>query len=171
MSGSSRRLPVTRRYGNLLGAIACAGMMAYALFAQHGLGLEPCPLCILQRVAVIATGLLFLLAFFHNPRDLGAKVYGVLIDLAATAGILVAARQMWIIAQPPGTVAECGASLDYMMDVLPVQEVLVKVLAGSGECAKVDWMFLGLNMPTWVLICLAGLAGWGLAVNFFGRRA
>lgn len=171
MSSSAWRLPITRRFGNLLGAIACAGMMAYALFAQYGLGLEPCPLCILQRIAVIITGFLFLAAFLHNPGDLGARVYGVLIDLAALAGILVAARQIWIIAQPPGTVAECGASLDYMMEVLPLQEVLAKVLAGSGECAKVDWMFLGLNMPTWVLMCLVGLAGWGLVVNFFGRRA
>ncbi len=171
MSSAARRLPITRRFGNLLGAIACAGMMAYALFAQYGLGLEPCPLCILQRIAVIITGFLFLAACLHNPGDLGARVYGVLIDLAALAGILVAARQIWIIAQPPGTVAECGASLDYMMEVLPLKEVLAKVLAGSGECAKVDWMFLGLNMPTWVLMCLVGLAGWGLVVNFFGRRA
>jgi len=83
----------------------------------------------------------------------------------------VAARHMWIMAQPPGSVAECGASLDYMMDVLPLHEVLAKVLSGSGECAKLDWQFAGLNMPTWVLIALVGLGTWGLAVNWFGRRA
>lgn len=162
---------LTRRTGNLLGVLACAAMLAYALFAQYGLHLEPCPLCILQRVAVLSAGILFLIAFLHDPGRKGARVYGVLIDLAALAGIFVAARQMWIIAQPPGTVAECGASLDYMMDVLPLHEVLSKVLSGSGECAKVDWMFLGLNMPTWVLICLVLLSSWGLLVNFFGRRA
>ena len=163
--------PWTRRTGNLVGVIACAALLAYALYAQHGLGLEPCPLCILQRVAVLVAGVLFLLAFVHNPGDIGARIYGVSIDLASLAGILVAARQMWIIAQPPGTVAECGASLDYMMDVLPLQEVLIKVLAGSGECAKVDWVFLGLNMPTGVRFCLVGVGSWGLLVNFFGRRA
>ena len=123
------------------------------------------------RVAVLAAGMFFLVAFIHDPADRGARVYGVLIDLAAFAGILIAARHIWIIAQPPGAVAECGASLDYMMDVLPLHEVLAKVLSGSGECAKLDWQFAGLNMPTWVLIALVGLGTWGLAVNWFGRRA
>ncbi len=89
----------------------------------------------------------------------------------ALLGILVAARQIWIIAQPPGAVAECGASLDYMMDVLPLHEVLGKVLTGSGECAKIDWLFLGLNMPTWVLMALACVGLWGLLVNWFAPRA
>jgi disulfide bond formation protein DsbB len=147
------------------------GLLGFALYAQYGLGLEPCPLCILQRVAVLVVGLLFVAAFIHDPGDRGARVYGSLIDLAALAGIAVAARQIWIIAQPPGSVAECGASLDYMMAVLPWHEVLAKVLTGSGECAKVDWLFLGLNMPTWVLISLVVVGTWGLAVNWAGRRS
>jgi disulfide bond formation protein DsbB len=158
---------LTRRTGNFLGFLGCVGLVAYALYVQYGMGLEPCPLCILQRVAVITAGLLFLAAFLHNPRDRGARVYGVLIDLAALLGILIAARHIWIIAQPPGAVAECGASLDYMMDVLPLHEVLGKVLTGSGECAKIDWQFLGLNMPTWVLMALACVGLWGLLVNWF----
>ena len=162
---------IERRVGNGLGLLACAGLIGYALYAQYVQGLEPCPLCILQRVAVLAAGALFLLALLHNPGDRGARVYGVLIDLVAVAGIAIAARHMWIMAQPPGSVAECGASLDYMMAVLPWHEVLAKVLTGSGECAKLDWQFLGLNMPTWVLIALVGLGTWGLAVNWFGRRA
>jgi disulfide bond formation protein DsbB len=155
----------------MLGLLACVGLISYALYVQYGIGLEPCPLCILQRIAVIVIGVLFLLAFLQDPGDKGARVYGVLIDLAALAGVAVAARHIWIIAQPPGTVAECGASLDYMMDVLPLHEVLGKILTGSGECAKIDWEFLGLNMPTWVLICLVLVGGWGLVVNFFARRA
>jgi len=161
---------LTRRKGNLIGLLGCAALVGYALFVQYGLGLEPCPLCILQRVAVISAGGLFLLAFLHDPAVRGARVYGVLIDLAALAGIAVAARHIWIMAQPPGAVAECGASLDYMMDVLPLHEVLGKVLSGSGECAKLDWQFLGLSMPTWVLIALVGVSTWGLAVNWFARR-
>jgi len=161
---------IRRRPGNLLGFLACVGLLGFALYAQYGLGLEPCPLCILQRVAVLVVGLLFVAAFIHDPGDRGARVYGSLIDLAALAGIAVAARQIWIIAQPPGSVAECGASLDYMMAVLPWHEVLGKVLTGSGECAKVDWQFLGLNMPTWVLISLVVVGTWGLAVNWVGRR-
>jgi disulfide bond formation protein DsbB len=161
---------LTRRTGNLIGFVSSAGLIGYALYVQYVVGLEPCPLCILQRVAVMAVGVLFLLAALHDPAERGARAYGVLIDLVAMAGILVAARHMWIIAQPPGSVAECGASLDYMMDVLPLHEVLGKVLTGSGECAKIDWQFAGLNMPTWVLIALVGLGTWGLAVNWFGRR-
>jgi disulfide bond formation protein DsbB len=162
---------IERRTGNLLGLLACVGLLGFALFAQYGLGLEPCPLCILQRIAVLVVGVLFLLALLHNPGDRGARVYGALIDVGAIAGIAVAARQIWIINQPPGSVAECGASLDYMMAVLPLHEVLGKVLTGSGECAKVDWQFLGLNMPTWVLISLVVVGTWGLAVNWLGRRS
>jgi disulfide bond formation protein DsbB len=145
--------------------------MSYALFAQYGMNLEPCPLCILQRVSVITAGLLFLAAVLHDPGDRAARVYGVLIDVAALGGILVASRHIWIIAQPPGSVAECGASLEYMMDVLPLHEVLGKVLSGSGECARIDWMFLGLNMPTWVLMCLVGVGLWGVLVNWFAPRS
>jgi len=161
---------LTRRTGNLIGFAVSAALIGYALYVQYVQGLEPCPLCILQRVAVMAAGVLFLLAAVHDPAERGARAYGVLIDLAAMAGILVAARHMWIMAQPPGSVAECGASLDYMMEVLPLHEVLGKVLTGSGECAKIDWQFAGLNMPTWVLIALVGVGLWGLAVNWFGRR-
>ena len=159
-----------RRNANLLGLLWCVGLMAYALFVQYGLHEEPCPLCILQRVAVMVVGALFLVAFLHNPADRGARVYGALIDLAAVAGIFIAARHVWIIAQPAGTVAECGASLDYMMDVLPLHEVLGKVLSGSGECAKVTWRFLGLSMPAWVLMNLVVLGVLGVVANFVLKR-
>lgn len=161
---------LTRRTGNFIGLLGCAALLGYALFVQYGMGLEPCPLCILQRVAVIVAGLLFLGAFLHDPSDRGARAYGVAIDVAALGGILVAARHIWIIGQPPGSVAECGASLDYMLDVLPLHEVLGKVLSGSGECAKIDWTFLGLNMPTWVLMSLVVVGLWGLLVNWFVPR-
>lgn len=162
---------LTRRAGNLIGALVCAGLLGYALVVQYGLGLEPCPLCILQRVAVMTAGVVYLVAFVHDPADRGARIYGVLVDLAALAGLLIAARHMWIMAQPAGSVAECGASLDYMLDVLPLHEVLGKVLSGSGECARLDWRFLGLNMPTWVLIALVCVGTWGVLVNWFGKKS
>jgi len=154
---------------NLAGFLWCAGLMAYALFVQYGLHEEPCPLCVLQRVAVIATGLLFLVAWVVNPSGSLRRVLGGLIVLAAVAGIGVAARHIYVINAPAGSVAECGASLDYMMDVLPLHEVLGKVLSGSGECAKVTWRFLGLSMPTWVLANLLGLAGLAVAANWRKR--
>ena len=158
-----------RRTLNLAGFLWCAGLMAYALFVQYGLHEDPCPLCILQRVAVIAVGAVFLVAWLHHPPVSGARVYGVLVLLAVLAGIGVASRHLWILNQPPGSVAECGASLDYMMDVLPLHEVLGKVLSGSGECAKVTWRFLGFSMPFWVLLNLLGLAALGLFANWRKR--
>ena len=162
--------PVHRRSANLLGFLWCLGLMAYALYVQYGMHEEPCPLCILQRVAVMATGAVFLVATLHDAGRLGGRIYAALIALTTLAGIGVAARHVWIIAQPPGSVAECGASLDYMMDVLPLHEVLGKVLSGSGECAKVAWRFLGLSMPAWVLANLAALLALGLFANLVARR-
>jgi disulfide bond formation protein DsbB len=162
-------LPISRRAGNALGFLACVALMAYALYAQHVLGLSPCPLCIFQRVAVIVVGVLFLIAAIHNPEGKGSFVYGALIDLAALAGIGISARHIWIQAQPPGTVAACGADLDYLLEIMPLTQVVNKVLTGSGECGKVDWTLLGLSMPWWVLISLAALSLWALLVNFFGR--
>ena len=117
---------ISRRSGNALGFLVCAALMGYALYAQYVLGLAPCPLCIFQRVATIATGILFLIAALHNPRITGARVYGVLIGLAALGGMLVSARHMWIQAQPPGTVAACGADLDYLLEIMPVTEVVIE---------------------------------------------
>src|SRR5687767_2434587 len=157
---------ISRRSGNALGFVVCAGLMAYALYAQYVLGLAPCPLCIFQRIATMVTGILFLVAAIHNPRENGARAYGALIALAALGGVLISARHIWIQAQPPGTVAACGADLDYLLDIMPVTQVVTKVLTGSGECGKVDWMFLGLSMPWWVAISLGVLGVWALVVNF-----
>ena len=157
---------LNRRLANGLGFLACVGLMAYALYAQHVLGLTPCPLCIFQRVAVITVGVLFLIAALHNPGLLGARIYGGLIVLAAACGMGIAGRHVWIQAQPPGTVAACGADLDFLLDIMPITEVITKVLTGSGECGKVDWQFLGLSMPWWVLISLVVLAGWAVFANF-----
>ena len=159
-------LSISRRSGNALGLLACAGLMGYALYAQYFLGLAPCPLCIFQRIATIVTGVLFLIAAVHNPGGVGARVYGALITLAALGGILISARHIWIQAQPPGTVAACGADLDYLLEIMPITEVVSKVLTGSGECGAVDWTFLGLSMPWWVAISLAVLGAWALVVNY-----
>jgi len=148
------------------GFLAAAATLAYAVFAQYGQLYTPCPLCIFQRIATIVTGVLFLVASVHNPRGVGARVYGALIGLAALGGMLISARHIWIQAQPPGTVAACGADLDYLLEIMPVTDVVTKVLTGSGECGKVDWTFLGLSMPWWVAISLAVLGAWALIVNY-----
>ncbi|MGD9843117.1 MAG: disulfide bond formation protein B [Steroidobacteraceae bacterium] len=159
------RIFTDRRTGNFVGFLVCAGLIAYALYSQYGLGFEPCPLCIFQRVAVMAIGVIFLLAALHHPHKTGALIYGALGLLAALIGVAIAARHVWIQAQPPGTVAACGATLDYMLDILPVFDVITKVLTGSGECAEITWTLLGLSMPWWVIVACVGLGLWAIWVN------
>jgi protein dithiol:quinone oxidoreductase len=162
-------LLANRRLANGIGFLICAALMAYALYAQHVLGLAPCPLCIFQRVAVISVGVLFLIAALHNPGTTGGRIYGGLMLLAVACGIGIAGRHVWIQAQPPGTVPACGADLNFLMDIMPITQVVQKVLTGSGECGTVDWAFLGLSMPWWVLISLVALGAWGALVNFRAR--
>jgi disulfide bond formation protein DsbB len=156
---------MTARRGNLLGFLACACLLAYAYYAQYVMHLEPCPLCIFQRIGVFILGVMFLIAALHDPVALGRRVYAVLIALAALAAIGVAARHLYIQSLPPDSVPACGASLDFMLKIFSLSEVLVKVLTGSGECAKVTWEFLGLAMPAWVLISAVALGAWGLWIN------
>jgi disulfide bond formation protein DsbB len=156
---------MTSRQGNLLGFAVCAGLLAYAYYAQLVLHLEPCPLCIFQRVGVFAVGVVFLIASLHDPVGWGRRVYASLLALAALATIGVAVRHLYIQSLPEGSVPSCGASLDFMLKVFSLSEVLVKVLTGSGECAKVTWAFLGLAMPAWVLIAALALGAFGVWVN------
>jgi len=156
---------MTARSANGLGFLACAALLAYAYYSQYVMHLEPCPLCICQRVGVFAIGVLFAIAALHEPAGWGRRVYAGLLVLASLATIGVAARHLYIQSQPPGTVAACGASLDFMLKVFPLTDVLVKVLTGSGECATVSWRFLGIAMPGWVLIAAVGLAAYALWAN------
>jgi disulfide bond formation protein DsbB len=164
------KLADNRRIGNGIGALACAALMAYALYAQHVLGLEPCPLCIFQRIAVIALGIIFLIAAVHNPGTLGARFYATLLLITAIAGGFISGRHVWIQAQPEGSVPACGAGLDYMMDIMPLSDVVAKVLSGSGECSRIEWRLLGLSMPWWVLFAILALAAWALLVNWPAQR-
>jgi disulfide bond formation protein DsbB len=156
---------MSARAANGLGLLACIGLLACAYYFQFGMHLEPCPLCILQRLGVLATGIAFALAAAHDPARWGRRVYAVLIALAAAATVGIAARHIYIQNAPPGTVPACGASLDFLLKVFPLTDVLIKVLTGSGECAKIVWSFLGLSMPVWVLIAAAALGTWGLWAN------
>jgi disulfide bond formation protein DsbB len=155
----------SRRQLNFAGFAACAGLMAYAFFAEYVLELEPCPLCMLQRLAVVALGAVFLVAFLHNPGRVGAAVYALFILLAAGAGAGVAGRHVWLQNLPPDQVPACGPDWDFMVDAFPLAEMLEMVLSGSGECADISWSFLGLSMPAWVLISVTVLGVYGLVVN------
>ena len=162
---------MSARAANTLGLLFCAGLLAYAYYAQFVLHLEPCPLCIFQRVGVFAIGVIFLLAALHNPRSWGARVYGMLLLIAALITMGVSARHLWIQHLPEGAVPACGATLSYMMQIFALSDVIRKVLTGSGECARITWSFLGLSMPGWVLLAAAGLGAYGLWVNRPAKRA
>lgn len=153
---------LTVRQLNLAGFIACAGLIGYALYAEHVLMLMPCPLCVFQRMAVISLGIIFLAAALHNPSGWGRGVYAALIVLATGAGIAVAGRHVWLQNLPPDEVPACGAGYDYLMDTLPITDALRAIFTGSGECAEVTWQFLGLSMPAWVLIVVTVLGLTGL---------
>lgn len=149
----------SRRLTFLLQFLTAALAMAFALYLQHGEGLEPCPLCVFQRVAVISFGALALLAWLLGPGRALARLLAGLELLAAAAGIIVAGRHVWLQHLPPDQVPACGPGLDYWIAALPWQEVLRQVFHGSGECAKIDWTLLGVSLPGWVLLLCLGLAG------------
>ena len=136
----------------LLVAFACGGMVAYALYVQHVDFLDPCPLCVLQRMAYMWIGAVALLAALHNPATLGRWIYGLLLMAGSVTGAAIAGRHVWLQNLPADQVPDCGMGLNYMLDTMPVLEVLREVFYGSGECAEVIWSFLGLSMPSWTLL-------------------
>jgi disulfide bond formation protein DsbB len=154
-----------------LGAAACAALMGYAFYAQYVEHLEPCPLCIFQRVAMVALGVVLLLGALIAPKSQGGRrTWGVLAVLVALAGAAVAGRHLWIQSLPADQVPACGPALPYMFHALSFSKFLTKVLTGSGECAQINWRFLGLAMPGWVLISFIALAIWALVAGFRRHR-
>lgn len=154
----------------LLGCLACAALIGYALYTQLVGGLLPCPLCIFQRVAFAVLGVVFLVGGLHAPAGrAGRRAYGALAMVASVIGIAVAGNHVRLQHLPPDQVPACGPGLDYMLDVMPIGGVIRKVMTGSGECANVDWTFLGLSMPAWSLVWFVLLAGWA-AYAAFRRR-
>ena len=154
-----------KRQSNLAGFVACAGLMAFALYAQYRLYLDPCPLCVFQRMAVIGIGILFLTAALHDPTGWGRRVYALLIGLVAADGAAVAGRHVWLQNLPADEVPTCGPGFDYIMESFPLSEALGMIFQGSGECAEIHWQFLGLSMPGWTSIWFVGLGVFGVWNN------
>ena len=154
---------------NWLGAGLSAAALAYALYAQYGLGLVPCHLCVFQRVTLAALGIAFLLAALLSRPGGRGILCAVLIGLAGAATLATSGRHLWIQLQPEGSVPACGADLQFMLDLFPLTEVILKVFKAGGECAKVDWCFLGLSMPAWVFVLALALTAGGLWVNLRKR--
>jgi len=162
--------PISFRGLAFAGFLVPTFAMAFALYLQYVLHLEPCPLCIFQRVAMIAIALVWLLAAIHGPKAAGRWVYAIFATGASAAGSAIAARHVWLQGLPPDQVPACGPSLDYMLDIQPLNEVIATVLRGDGDCAAVEGAFLGLSIPAWTLIAFVGLALISLAVPRLSRR-
>lgn len=151
----------------LAGFAVCVLLLGYALYLEFYRYLVPCPLCIFQRIAFAALGLVLLGAGLHAPRGTrGRRAWGVLALLAAAAGSALAARHVWLQHLPPDQVPMCGPGLNFLMESLPVTSVIRTVLTGSGECATVNWTFLGMSMPEWSLLWFVLLGAWVLASMF-----
>ncbi|MFZ5723570.1 MAG: disulfide bond formation protein B [Pseudomonadota bacterium] len=142
---------------NLLGLAACFVALGFALYLQHVVGLEPCPLCILQRVAVFGAMAVLIVAVIHNPKRFGQRVYALLGLAGSLAGLGVAGRHVWLQYLPADQVPACGPGLEYMLEVFPLQDVVNMVLRGSGECAVVDWTFFGFSLAELTLAVFVGL--------------
>lgn len=136
-----------------IGVMLCALLMATALYFQHGMGLEPCPLCVLQRIALISLGIVLLIAALHGPNNsIFRQIYAGLAALAAIIGAGIAGWHVWLQNLPADKVPDCGPGFDYIMSVFSVFEGLQMIFQGSGECAEIDWQFLTLTMPAWTLV-------------------
>lgn len=134
----------------------CAGLLGFGLYLQHVVGLEPCPMCIMQRYALAAIGILALIGGFHGPRGIGARIYAALIGVLALTGAGVAARQSWLQLNPP-EISECGPGLEYLMESFPLTELMPMLFRGAGDCSAIDWTFLGLSIANWSLVNFAAI--------------
>ena len=136
---------------------SCIALMVFGLYLEYIQGLDPCPLCVFQRIAYILIGLIALIGATHNPKDLFLVIYKFLIIITAITGALIAGRQVWLQHLPPELVPECGPGLDYMLNVFPLSDAIKMILSGSGECAEVQWRFIGFSIAEWSLIMFIGI--------------
>lgn len=161
---------MTPRLGYLVGFLACAGLVGFALYLQYVQGEDPCPLCILQRIAFMAMGAVFLVGALHGPARRGAIVYSTLAAIAAAIGGSIAGRQVWLQMLPKDKVPACGPGLEYMLDRFPLSQALQKILAGSGECAEAGWRFLGLTIAGWSLVWFVVLGVFAIVMAVRARE-
>lgn len=153
---------LTARTWFFYGFLACTCMLTTAAYFQFIQELEPCPLCISQRVIVLLVGIIMLAAAIHNPAKTGIRIYSMLALLLSVLGAVVSGRHVWLQNLPPEQVPECGPGLDYVFKHFPLSKTFELLLNGTGECAEVLWTFLGLSIPGWTLaafILLALLSG------------
>ena len=147
----------------VFGFISCFLMLLVGAYFQVVEELEPCPLCISQRIAILLTGIVFLIAALHNPQKTGKKIYAFVAAFFALCGAGISTRHVWLQNLPPEEVPECGPGLEHIFENFPLSATIKLMLNGTGECAEVLWTFLGLSIPGWTLVAFLALAGLSLA--------
>jgi protein dithiol:quinone oxidoreductase len=155
-------LKIKSRIWFLLGALACLSLLSMGAYFQLSLGLEPCPLCISQRLAILLTGIIFLIAVLHNPASVGIHRYAILGTLSALFGASISTRHVWLQHLPPDQVPECSPGISFMLQNFPLFDTVKLMLNGTGDCAKIDWTLLGFSMPAWTLVAFLSLAALSL---------
>lgn len=153
-------MPRTRLI-NLYIFLFCVALLSIAYYMEYGMLMEPCPLCITQRIFFAAAGLMALIAFAHNPARKGKMVYGLLSTLFAFGGGGFAMKQIWLQGLPKDQIPSCGPSLSYMVQEFPFSEVLSVMLNGDGNCAEISWQdpILNMSIPQWSLAGFVLLTG------------
>ena len=136
-------------------AIACLAMLSFGMYLQHVVGLEPCPMCIVQRYVMVLIGLVSLLGTVFSGRTASLLVGSGLVLLAG-GGAYVAARQTWLQWYPPEVVS-CGRDFYGMIETFPLQRAIPMIFKGGGDCSKVDWTFLGGSIANWSFVAFVGL--------------
>lgn len=144
------------RLYSFLPVLASSLMLAYAYYVQYVDYLDPCPLCLVQRLIILFIGLLFFITLIYPPQFLFRKIFALLITLVSLVGCIFSARHVWLQNLPADEVPACGPGLTYMLDNFPLGSVLSDLFTGSGECAEITWRFLGLSMPSWTFITFIG---------------
>jgi disulfide bond formation protein DsbB len=142
--------------------LGCTGLMLTGFYMQYVMELYPCPLCITQRIFIVAVGLTALLAFFINPRPVGRRIFAVLGILFAVIGGSFSSRQLYLQSLPKDQVPACGPDLAYLLENFPLADALSVLLRGDGNCAEVQWTLFGISIPGWTLVAFVGLVGFNL---------
>ena len=147
----------------LTAALICLALLAYAIFEQFQMGIEPCPKCIFQRIAFMAMAIFFLAGALHGPGVAGRRIYAILVAIAAAVGAVIAVRHLVVQLTPHDPLMEgCGPGLNYLLDSFPIAQAIKKAFMASGDCGEISWTFLGLTMPGWSLIWFVLLGGGAL---------
>lgn len=160
-----------RKNGYLFGFITCFGIVAAALFIQTQNNLEPCPLCITQRIFFMVLGLLFLIGAFLKPKSFLQKVMTFFQVIAAFGGAGWAARHWYIQANKESMISDCGVGFDYMFQEFPLEKALTLLFKGTGDCAAIDWTLWGLTLPQLGLIAFVFYALYAIWLAVINRKA